>query len=248
MRRSFILAIALLLSAHFAAAAMAADSNPFLEAGIPAAGREWGGPDYVRTAEILGAGKVTLPRYSDPKGAALLQRMTSTDNFSLHRNKSIALSVRMEDFLQVQQGANSLLKLYLNATVQGTDYKPEMARLAAFVLHSSALGVDLVEEMLPTLPRDEKYETRMAGLKQMNSGLTTIFVGSEQMLTPRNGFSAEELSVLLEAMARTLPRLKQAFPPEYRIELRKKLEADRVRFKADEDIRRIDAMIRELGS
>ncbi len=247
MRRSFILAIALLLSAHFTAAPVAA-SNPFLEAGIPAASREWAGPDYVRTAEVLGAGKVALPRHSDPEGAALLQRLTSTDNFSLHRNKSIALPVRMEDFLQVQQGANSLLKLYLSATVQGTDYKPEMARLAAFVLHSSALGVDLVEEMLPTLPRDDKYETRMAGLKQMNSGLTTIFVGAEQMLTPRNGFSAEDLSVLLEAMARTLPRLKHAFPPEYRIELRKKLEADRVRFKADEDIRRIDAMIRELGS
>ena len=248
MRRFFILGIALLLSARFAAAAMAGDSNRFLEAGIPAVSRGWTGPDYVRTSEVLGAGKVALPKFSDPEGAALLRRVTSTDNFKLHHDKTIALPTRLGDFMQMQQGASSLLKVYLDATVKGGSYKPEIARLAAFVLHSSALGVELVDEMLPTIPKDDQYETRMAGLKQMNSGLTTVFVGAEQMLTPRNGFSAEELSVLLEAMARTLPQIKKAFAPDYRIELRKKLEADRVRFKADEDIRRIDAMIRELGS
>jgi hypothetical protein len=243
--RFYLLAIAFLFSAH--PAATAADSNPLLEAGIPAPSRSWSGPDYARTNEVLAGGKVALPRYSDPAGAAVLRRLTSTDNFSLHYDKTIALPTRMEDFLELQKGASSLLKLYLDALVKGGDYKTEIAHLSAFVLHSSALGVDLVDEMLPTIPRDDKYETRMAGLKQMNSGLTTVFVGAEQMLTPRNGFSPEDLSVLLEAMTRTLPRLKKAFPPDYRIELRKKLEADKVRFKG-EDARRIDEMIRELGS
>ena len=88
----------------------------------------------------------------------------------------------------------------------------------------------------------------MEGLKQMNEGLTSVFVGSEQMLAEQNGFSAEDLSVLLDAMAQTLPRIKKGFPPDVRIELRKKLETDKARFKKDEDARRLDQMLAELGT
>jgi len=243
MHRS-ILAIAILLAAHLAVAAVA-ETNPFLEAGIPATTRTWSGPDYERTVEILAAGKVPLPRLADPQGAALLGRMTSTENLSLHLDKSVPLLARLEDFLQIEQGAGKLLSLYGDA--EEGDYRPELARVAAFVLHSSAQGVDLVEEMMPTLPRDETYATRMEGLKKMNGGMTTIFVAAEQMLAEENGFSAEDLSLLLDAMAGTLPRLKKGFPPDVRIELRKKLEADKARFKKDEDAHRLDQMIGELG-
>ena len=66
MHRS-VLAIAILLAAHPAVAAMA-ETNPFLEAGIPAPSRTWTGPDYERTIEILTAGKVPLPSFADPQG------------------------------------------------------------------------------------------------------------------------------------------------------------------------------------
>jgi phenylalanyl-tRNA synthetase beta subunit len=81
----------------------------------------------------------------------------------------------------------------------------------------------------------------------MNQGMTTIFVSTEQMLAEENGFSEENLSVLLDAMASTLPTLKKGIPSEVQIELRKKLEADKVRFKRDEDAKRIDRMMGELG-
>lgn len=239
-----LLAIAILLATLLAVAAMA-ETNPFLEAGIPAATRQWSGPDYARALEILTAGKVPLPRFDDPQGAALLRRMTSTDNLSLQRDKSVPLTGRLQDFLQVQQGAGNLLSLYLVA--KEGDYRPELAHTAAFLLHASAQGVDLVEEMVPMLPKDEQYATRMEGRKKMDEGMTSIFVGAEQMLAEQNGFSADDLSVLLDAMADTLPRLKKCFPPDARIELRKKLEADKARFKKDEDARRIDRMIGELG-
>jgi hypothetical protein len=48
-------------------------------------------------------------------------------------------------------------------------------------------------------------------------------------------------------MTSTLPRLKKGFPPDVRIELRKKLETDKARFKKDEDAHRLDQMIGELG-
>jgi hypothetical protein len=67
------------------------------------------------------------------------------------------------------------------------------------------------------------------------------------MLAEQNGFSAEDLSVVLDAMASTLPRIKTGFPPDVRIELRKKLETDKARFKKAEDTHRLDQMIAELG-
>lgn len=87
----------------------------------------------------------------------------------------------------------------------------------------------------------------MEGLKQMNDGLTRVFVGTEQMLSERNGLAPDDLSILLEAMATTLPRIKIVFPNDVRIELRKKLEADKARFQKEEDVRRLDRMIGELG-
>jgi hypothetical protein len=237
-----VLAIAILLAALLAVAAVA-ETNPFLEAGIPPATRTWSGPDYKRTIEVLTAGKVPLPRFADPQGAALLRRMTSTDNLSLQRDKRVPLSARLQDFLQVQQEANELLGLYL-AAKEGY-YRPEFVSVMVFRLHSSAQGADLFEELAPTFPRDEMYATRTEALKLMNEGLNMVFAEAELMLT--EPFSAEDLSVLLDAMASTLPRLKKCFPPDARIELRKKLETDKARFKKDEDAKRLDQMIGELG-
>jgi hypothetical protein len=244
MRHS-TLAIAILFAAHLAAAAVA-QTNPFLEAGVPATSRVWTGPDYTRAVEVLSAGKVSLPRFGDPQGAALLDRITSTENLSLQRNKNVELSLRLQDFLQVQQGATKLLSLYVNA--KDLDYRPELTRIAAFILHSSAQGVDLAQEFTPTIPKDDTYATRMEGLKKMNDGLTRVFVGTEQMLSERNNLAPDDLSILLEAMAATLPRIKIVFPNDVRIELRKKLEADKARFQKEEDVRRLDRMIGELGA
>lgn len=243
--RTVLLASTILLSVQLAP--VQAQPDPFLAAGIPAVSRSWSGPDYQRAAEILGSGKVPLPRLSDPQGAALLGRMTSLENLALERDPKLSLQSRLEDFVPLQQGASSLLKQYLAAGARG-GFRPETARLAAFLVRSSALGLELVTEMIPTVPRDDHYAARMAGAKQMNDGMTSVFVGCEQMLAPSNHFAPEDLSILLEAMAETLPRVKKTFAADFSVELRRKLEADRPRFKAPEDARRIDAMIAALGT
>jgi hypothetical protein len=116
------------------------------------------------------------------------------------------------------------------------------------VLQGSALGVELTDELLPTIQKDDRYETRMNGLKQMNSGLTTVFVGAEQTLADRKILSADDLSMILGAMESTLPRIKKAFPEDVRIELRKKLEEDKARFTGREDLQKLSSMIRELSA
>ncbi len=56
--RHFALVAALGLALPLAAAAQ---TDPFLEAGVPATTRVWSGPDYQRAAEVLTAGKVRSP-------------------------------------------------------------------------------------------------------------------------------------------------------------------------------------------
>ncbi|MES1244004.1 MAG: hypothetical protein ABUT39_20545 [Acidobacteriota bacterium] len=229
-------------------AAQKVASNPFLEAGIPASDREWHGPDYTRTSEILSAGKVALPRLSEPLGAALLGRLTSTENFSLDRNGALPIEARLGDYLAIQQGTNKVLNLYVATMVRGeAKVTAEMTQIVAFSLRVSALGIDLVEEFLPKIPKDESYAARMEGLKQMYSGISTQFQGAEAMLGEIKIYSQPERSLLLDAMAGALPVLRKAFSQDFRVELRKKLEDDRSLFSSSQDLDRLQSMIRELG-
>src|SRR5262245_11683277 len=90
-----------------------ADSDPYLEAGVPATNRVWSGPDYARTAEVLASGSVGLPMYEDAAGKAVLDRLTSFENFALAKNTTIDVVARINDTNQMLTGANSLLKQYL---------------------------------------------------------------------------------------------------------------------------------------
>src|SRR4051812_25488024 len=245
--RSALLAV-LTLSLALGAPAVRAQSNRYLEAGIPDASRDWSADDYERAVQVLAGGKISLPRFADPQGAALLRRITSTGNFALYHNKDAPLQKRIEDFLKMYQEAALLLKLYYaEPAVGGVGPHQEMAAVVAFLVQGSALGIELTDEFLPTIPKDDHYEIRMAGLKQMNSGITTIFVSAEQALADRQTFSADDLSVILEAMESTLPKIKKAFPDEVRGDLRKKLEEDKARFSAPQDLQRLGAMVRELS-
>jgi hypothetical protein len=219
-------------------------TNPYLEAGIPAADREWSGDDYQRAAEVLGSGKVPLPRLSDECGKRLLERITSVENFGLDRNKKISLKVRMADYLEIQQGTLAIFSLYSNTLSK--DVHSELARLSAFMLQTAGVGMDLMGEFAPTIPKDENYASRMKGLKRMYSGTTTMFSGAEGSLSERHFYSPEDLSVLLNAMTQSLPHMKPAFSMDYRVELRKKLESHRSEFKDKEDAARIETMIAEL--
>jgi len=246
--RLLLVAITIFFCISLPAHAQEEKTNSFLEAGIPAASREWLGSDYALTFQILSSGKVALPRFSEKDGAALLRRITSTENFSLQKNQTIPLQVRLGDYTNLLQGAGSLFKLYYSTSIEKKqNLNTELSNLLAFMLHVSAQGIDLVEEFIPNIPKDDSYAARMEGVRKMYSGLTTVFVGAEVMLTEKNGLSSSDRSAVLDAMAITLPRNKKAFPQDYRIELRKKLEADRKYFSSPEDIQKIDTMLLELN-
>ncbi len=235
-----ILTVGLLLATTLLGA-----ENAFLNAGIPATDREWNGRDYATTSRILGEGKVLRPVLTDEQGKPLIARITDTSNFTFNRNKTLPIGTRLEDFLQIQQGLNGILKQYAFAANRGEALNSEIARLLAFSLHVSALGIDLVNEFLPTIPKDESYQTRMDGLKQMYSGLTTSFGGAEVSLAETKFYSQSDLRVILAAMEATLPTMQQAFSADYRTELEKKLEKHLDHFDGNDE-KLLNSMLKTL--
>jgi hypothetical protein len=148
----------------------------------------------------------------------------------------------------VQQGANAIFKLYVNAATAGraNEFHTEVAQLFAFSLRTAGAGVELVNEFIPTVPHDEKYATRMHGLKLVYDSATDFYVRAELSLDETNWLTPQDMSILLEGMDAALPAARKAFSNAYRIELRKRLELRQKNFKGEADAARIKHMIAEL--
>lgn len=222
-----------------------AEGSPFLNAGMPAADREWLGSDYMTASKLLQSGKSPKPLLTDEAGRELFARITHQDNLQYYRNKNIPIFIRFQDFIQLQQSLNIILMTYAVAANQGEDLNEEVVQLMSFTLYVAALGVDLINEFLPTFPRDETYETRMQGLKIMYSGLTKIFGGAEFSLNETDFYSAEDLHILLKAMDANLPKISQAFSEGYRKELQIKLK-NHMRNFTGEDLKLLQSMSQTL--
>lgn len=241
-------ALAALLAAP--AASPAQDLDTIARAEWPAVSRVWSGIDYLAAGKLLAEGRAPVPRLTDPEGAALVARLTAVENFQSFLVREVPIQARLQVFVGMIQGAGQALNAYLRLLTDpaggaGAPHQ-EFARLLGFVVRLAAHGVDLVEEFLPTVPRDETYPSRMEGLKTFRSGLTTMVVGAEASLADTKVFTPADLSVIVEGLAEALPRLRKALARDVVIELRRKLERDRQRF-AGEDGARLDAMVRLLA-
>lgn len=235
------------LAAWMPARGLVAQTNTLAEAGFPAASRAWAGDDYARVAELLADGKTPLPRLADEEGQAFIRRMTSTENLAFYRNRSLPIGQRLVGFIALLDGVSTVTKRYLAAAGQGADVHRELTAESIFLLRAAAVGVDLMEEFFPTVPRDDQYAARVQGVEQFKSGLTAMFVGAEASLSEQGFYSSEDRSGLLAAMAETLPTVGKIFAADYKVELRRKLEARRAAFPGEQDARNLQAMVDELG-
>jgi hypothetical protein len=214
---------------------------------IPDAGLVWSGRDYEQLAAALEAGAMAPPYLREPRSAPLFRRIVSIENLAALQDRTVPVQRRFGEYLTIQGSANRILKRYLDETNRGQNAHEELAQLMALSLRISAVGVDLIEDFLPTVPKDEKYKVRMEGLQRVKLGVMTQFEGAEVSLAERHLYSPKDLSLILEAMSSTIPSLKRYFSPEFVRKLKPKLEADRRAFKDAKDRRKIDAMIADLG-
>lgn len=224
-----------------------ADENPFIAAGIPASDRAWIGKDYADAFEAIHKGKSALPMLEDPQGNRVFLRLINEENFGLHKNKTLPVTQRLGDFLQLQQGFNSILKAYLAEANKGKKLHAEMAAGTAFTLHIAALGVELANEFLATIPKDETYQIRVDGMRKANGGLIISFSAVETSLGETKFYSPDDIALILQAMHTTLPTLLSAFTPDYKLELTKKLTERKTQF-TGKDLSALEDMIKILGS
>jgi len=77
--------------------------------------------------------------------------------------------------------------------------------------------------------------------------VTASFAGAANSLALRDYYSESELSILLDAMGTTLPRVKKVFDSDSVRAILANLEAHKVLLKDPRDVQKTQAMIAELN-
>ncbi|MBN9521123.1 hypothetical protein J0H58_21820 [bacterium] len=152
--------------------------------------------------------------------------MTATENLDGLRNRGTTIGVRFPLAISHFQATNQILKLYLGVFVKGEVRDSEMVELVGSQLRATVVALDLVDEFIPTLDKDDPtYSNRMRGLERIRGGLGGVVAGSLQTLTERETHRADERARLVGYMEATLPRLVPRLLPGSRAETLTRLEA-----------------------
>lgn len=191
----------------------------YIANGMPASDRRWAGADYQAVAQTLKSGTLALPSLADPNSAKFFKRLTNEDNLVLSRDKSLALPNRMDNFILMGQWSTAVTKMYLKHLNTDLSIHSDVAQLLSFNLKVSEVGTELVREYIPLIPKDDKYEVRLAGIKQMCGGVTQLTAGTILSLSEEDVYSKADLSNILDTLALTVPSLNWCFSSEYRREL-----------------------------
>jgi len=162
-------------------------SDRYVELGLPADDRSWSGIDMASAAvalqKLADRHPEQLPRYKSTQSASIFARMTSSENLDLYRNKTLPLDSRFPDCLQYVDSLNTINKLYLSAALKRTVTGDELVELNGAILRAFQVELELVEEFLPTLSKqDPKYAVRLDGLKKLQNNLAGIAAGALTML------------------------------------------------------------------
>jgi hypothetical protein len=204
-------------------------SEEYIRLGLPAQDREWSGDDMV-TAERLftslaqeGYGR--LPRYKSQRSGEVFARLTSGQNLEVFRTRSLPFESRLPQALKYIQATNQILKLYLAGFLKKQVRDSELVELLGEQFRASAVMLELVDEFVPTLNKDDpSYSARMQGLEQMKAGLASVVTGGLQTLTESDSYRSGELVRLVGYMQETFPFIVPRLPPGSRAETMMRLD------------------------
>lgn len=191
--------------------------------GCPSPDREWQAKDYKALKELLSKGTMPLPRLESESGGAVLHRLTDTENLSFHHNRKLPIETRFPDLLNLMDGTKSIMMLYIRAANAPEKVERELADLLVFQLAVASTAIELTEEFMPTITKDEKYETRMEGFAKMKSGLATILDGAIDSLSERTVYSDESVAKMARGIREYFPRFASILPETTKAEFRRKI-------------------------
>jgi hypothetical protein len=216
-------ACSLLLLLALTALVHADTIGELVEKGCPSPDREWQAKDYTALKQLLVKRTLALPQLESESGRAVLHRLVNTENLSFHHNRNLPLETRFPDLMNIMDCTKSIMMLYVRAVNSGEKVEKELADLLVFQLAVTSTAIELTEEFLPTIPRDEKYETRMAGFAKMKSGLTTVLDGAIGSLSEREVYSDESVAKIARGIREYYRRFASLLPETAQAEFRLKV-------------------------
>lgn len=231
----------------FASPAMAQADQPsaYVKAGMPSPSRVWLGEDYAQAVSVLKANTVSLPRFSDGDGAAILNRMTATENLERCRDQSSPSVAGIDNCRVIVTSVQELLTLYIAALPPNSEQQsaPEEIALAAYALRIGGAIVEALHSVPLALIKDEaQFAAQRAALDARAAG---VFLDYTAMLGMKDGTTADK-SVILKAMSDTFGTYKRVFSSDDQRKLARKLADARASFTSAEDRSRLNDMIARL--
>lgn len=211
---------------------------------MPALSRSWTASDYEVVAAAIVQGRVPLPKFGAGDSDALMRRLVSEENLEFQANQAIPPHYRLQDFAETVPSLAAILNKYLENGDEGDH--AELAAVLSFTLRQSGSGAALLSEVIPTIPKDAAYEQRMKALDGVRSGVTDILLGAEMSLGEAV-FSAEDKSLILDAMADSIGSLQRFLADDVKAELAQKLQA-RKGAGSKSDAENFDRVLQALGS
>ena len=177
----------------------------------PPTDRPWSSADYISAVGSIKSGQVPLPELSDPSGKRLFERIISMENIALAGagKTDLAMEIRMPEAINTFDAGKALLMLYVNEAAKSPRYERETAKLLVYVMTLAKAMIGLSNEFITTIRKDDKYETRMAGVKMMHQGLRGMFAGLVQSIADTRFYSKASTLELIRGAVTCLP----AFQP-----------------------------------
>src|SRR5262249_41866360 len=140
--------------------------------GCPSPDKLWLAKDYTAFHQLLIGGTIPLLRLNSEGAGMIFRRYVDTANLTIHTNRDFPLNQRMDDLMTLQDATKGVMLFYMRAANHGEKVEKEFAELLVFQLAVGGAACGIANEFLPTIPKDEKYEVRMAGLAKVKLGLT----------------------------------------------------------------------------
>lgn len=200
----------------------AENTTDSIDLGYPSPDREWFAKDIVAFQNALQDHPSSLPngeRYAD-----LFAKLIEGEYLGYLSDHQIPLNTRIEDSITILHAFNEILVKYWTDLQSEPTLEDELARITAVLLDATGNAMNRVDEFLPTIPQDETYETRLAGLKQMKEGMTTVLDGAIDMVADKKSLSDNSRIIVLIAVARNYPILKNSVPMSTRKEFLRRLK------------------------
>jgi hypothetical protein len=199
--------------------------NDLVAKGCPSPEREWQAKDYATVKELLANATIPLPRTDSESGKVVLRRLVDAGNFAFHRNRELPLEARVKDFLSLMDSTQGIMMLYYRAANSGEKVEKEVADLMVFQLAAASTGIELIDEYLPTIPKDEKYKIRMEGFAKVKKGLTGMLDGAISSLSERTFYSDSSIEKMVQGIrayyAGFIPILSETVRTEFRLRIEK---------------------------